>query len=286
MYCLISTFAASSAAIHSTTSVSHAPRAGEASSSSGSFMFVFSACMPAGALAWALVEDTLHEHFVGIFWVAAAVNAMIAISTRAAELSNEIKELKMKNAGTLGREGGGFGATSASVCVLSAFLGILWAIGAAMATPHVSSDLAVPAACLLLLCTRRNLIVEDTHPLAIVGAAASLWWTCSALYAVFIKGYSHPYVPLFSTFDRGVGLLGEENVSFWTASSSWIPWVNFALTFVPLPAIILGFIRRKGESEEIVFVLAVLSILSIVGAQCMSVRLLGVSWRNEILLKI
>jgi len=48
-----------------------------------------------------------------------------------------------------------------------------------------------------------------------------------------------------------------------------------ALALVPLPAVFMAFRRSKADTEEMAFVLAVLSCVSVVGAQCWSVRYLG-----------
>jgi len=56
-----------------------------------------------------------------------------------------------------------------------------------------------------------------------------------------------------------------------------VPALNIALAILPLPAIAVSFLRRKADTEEMVFVLAILSCVSIIGAQCWSVRYLGMN---------
>jgi hypothetical protein len=49
------------------------------------------------------------------------------------------------------------------------------------------------------------------------------------------------------------------------------------MLIVPLPGIALGVLRRKDDSsEELLFVLAIVSLLPIVGAQVNSIRYLGI----------
>ena len=66
-------------------------------------------------------------------------------------------------------------------------------------------------------------------------------------------------------------------MSFWSSGSPyhWVPLLNLALALVPLPAVFMAFRRSKADTEEMAFVLAVLSCVSVVGAQCWSVRYLG-----------
>jgi hypothetical protein len=72
-----------------------------------------------------------------------------------------------------------------------------------------------------------------------------------------------------------ISIFSDADVSFWTSPSIWLPTINLALTLVPLPAIIFSFLRRKEDSEDVLFVLAILSALPVIGAQTTPVRLLG-----------
>lgn len=74
-----------------------------------------------------------------------------------------------------------------------------------------------------------------------------------------------------------MGVFGAENVSFWNNDNLWYPSLHILLLLVPLPAIYLGYMRSKGDTEDVLFILALLSVLSVVGSGCSAVRLLGVS---------
>ena len=97
----------------------------------------------------------------------------------------------------------------------------------------------------------------------------------SALYSIFVKGYASS-VGLHH-FELNVGIYNAEKVSVWTADGWWYPVLNFVLLLLPLPAIVLGYLRRKGESEDILFTLAIMSSLAIVASSCASIQLLGVA---------
>ena len=245
----------------------------------GTWMFVLSASVPFSAFTWAMVTHRVRENIHGILWCSAISNALLAVTVRVSELS---KEIKIR--GSTGSERKNIGSpASASVCVLAAMLGIGWTAGASVLTHSSSSDLMVPLSCLLLICTRRNMLVVDVHPVALAAAAASTWWFLSAMYSIFIRGYAASYG--ISHFELNVGIFGDENVGFWNSDSWLYPLLTLVLAMVPLPAIVLGFLRRKGESEDVLFILALLSALPVMTAQCSSVRLLGVmgvafgSWR-------
>ena len=151
-------------------------------------MYVAVASLPFVGIVWASLADTMHANLSGLLWVAAVANSMIAISTRVAELQREVRGVK----GGWSRSllSASLSASSATVCLLSAVAGIVWTAGASLVTPHVSTDLTVPLACLLLLCTRRNLLVADVHPLALAASAASVWWYLSTLYAILGRGFA------------------------------------------------------------------------------------------------
>ena len=283
LYCLATVFFASSAAIHSgqaSVAAKTGRDTGSSSSSSskesphaGTFMYVAVASLPFVGIVWASLADTMHANLSGLLWVAAVANAMIAISTRVAELNREVRGVK----GGWSRSllSASLSASSATVCLLSAVAAILWTAGASLVTPHVSTDLTVPLACLLLLCTRRNLLVAEVHPLALAASAASAWWYLSTFYAILGRGFAARNG--IHGFELNVGIFGHEDVSIWTNTGFFTPLLNLALAAVPAPAIVLGFLRRKGDSEDMMFVLAVLSAISVIGAGCSSVRLLGVT---------
>ena len=149
VYCLATVFFATSAAIHSgqASGAKSAARDAAASTSkealhTGTIMFVVSGSLPFAGIVWAGAMDTVHANLSGVLWVAALANAMIAICTRAAELSREISGVK----GGWSRSvlSASLSASSATVCLLSAVAGIVWTASASLVTPHVSSDLTVP----------------------------------------------------------------------------------------------------------------------------------------------
>lgn len=266
LFTITSTFVGTSAAINASL---------QNSSSSNTWIFILSAIIPIMAIVWMVVEDTLHEHLIGVIWISAIINSSIGISTRVSELSREVSGLRKgssKDSSSITSSS----SSSASVCLMAAVLGICWTSLGSISSPHLSNDIMIPLSCLLLLVTKRGILVQDTHPLAITTLAASLWWILSSLHAILVVGAFSDDAAIrngneFPTFS----LFSDADISFWTSSSLWLPVINIVLVFVPIPAILLGFMRRKDESEDVLFVLSVLSALSIIGSQAMSIRLLG-----------
>jgi hypothetical protein len=158
------------------------------------------------------------------------------------------------------------------------------------------------------------MIVRDAHPLAVAAVCCAAFWLLSTLHSVFVKNFGLENKPedfdvrcAFSSFppflpcschrlnvsltpllsfislslpilnSHSFGLFKDEDVSFWSSGSPyhWVPLLNLALALVPLPAVFVAFRRSKTDTEEMTFVLAVLSCVSVVGAQCWSVRYLG-----------
>lgn len=253
-------------------------------------MFVLAGSLPVIAILYASFDDTLGEHFLGVWWTAAMVNACIACATRASEIIRTVDDLKrsvlsegMKGVGgTPQPKPSKINPVAASVCVMAAFLGIFWTTLATAYSPHLSNDLVIPAAGLILLATKRGVILTDSHPLITLALYTTAVWLVSSLYRIFVMGYGEQPEDIF---EPQYGLFRDEDISIWTSPSKWLPWLSFAMTLVPLPAVVFSFLRRKDDSEEMMFVLAVLSALPIIGAQSTPIRLLGVvgllfgSWR-------
>lgn len=108
---------------------------------------------------------------------------------------------------------------------------------------------------------------------------STIWWTLSAIYATSLKGLNNKYHHFDAfhliTSQESRGLFGESDVSFWIVDSIWIPLLNLCLIFVPLPSISLSIFTNKNTSEDMMFVLSILSALPIIGASIWSIRLLG-----------
>ena len=301
LYCFASVFLATLASLQAT-----APTAGAAADGGANATSLLLALLPMAALLYAMWAHE-HEHHAGIVWAAFVTQACTAFTTRCGDLTRDLtvpSDSKRPSSSS----------SAAAVCTMSALLAIAWNFWGSVSTAHVDADTSVPLSFLLLLCTPRSMLVRDAHPLAVAAVCCAGFWLLSTLHSVFVKNFGlenkpedfevryvfsqlfllslprpcrrrnvsltpNPLSPLSFPILRpySFGLFKDEDVSFWSSSSPyhWVPLLNLALALVPLPAVFMAFRRSKADTEEMAFVLAVLSCVSVVGAQCWSVRYLG-----------
>jgi hypothetical protein len=115
----------------------------------------------------------------------------------------------------------------------------------------------------------------SVEPLASVFVASGAWWFLSALYSIFVKGMSSnsgldTIIPKHEPYR-------DISISFWNQNSLWLPILNFILVCTPLPSMVTAYLRRKGESEDLMFVLSIFSSIALFGGQIWSIRLLGLT---------
>lgn len=263
-----------------------------------SLAFVLQALVP---LAFMMYASLLHEpeHHLGLMWGGVAVNGLVAFVVRCGEMNRQVEAVRRDDGSSnstpilLQQMAGGGGARSgaqrgladtgsSTVCVMAAGLGIAWCFAASLVTPHVDADTAVPLSFLLLLCTRRGAALGgDSHPVALAAVLAVAFWLGSTAYSVFVKNFGdqpegfEPGLGLGSLYNMSI--FRDEDVSIWTSTRRWVPWATCILAVLPLPAVALSFLRRKADTEDTVFVLAILSVVSVVGGMCWSVRYLGLA---------
>jgi hypothetical protein len=174
-----------------------------------------------------------------------------------------------------------------------AFLTIFWAAVAVMQAHALDRDVYIPLSSLVLLSTAPGAVFKEQPPLMVAGTFCAMFWTTSALYAILGKGYGEdPGAAAFqATQPRDIFGL-DSDVSVWTNEDPTWPLINLALLCLPLPALLKGIAWKRGDSEEILFVLAVLSLVPVFAAQIGSLRYLGVlgmvlsSWRGYHLGKV
>ena len=137
--------------------------------------------LPMAALLYTFIAKE-PEHHEGIIWGAFVVNALTAFATRCTEIgkggapaSSGQKALSSSAATTVG--------------TMATALAIAWNVLGSLTTPHVDADISVPLSFLLLICTKRNMFVRDTHPLALAAVASACFWLLSIFYSVFIKNF-------------------------------------------------------------------------------------------------
>jgi hypothetical protein len=200
-----------------------------------------------------------------------------------------------------------FPATSATLCGL---WGFVWTAAACWTSPHIHSDLGIPlSTCVLVLADRSTLaVVLPLHRLCggggdgsraplsqvhVASAVASMWLVLSALYSLLVSdsdlgemifqsaAHSQSGLRAASTgiLDEAASLafLPDRVVSVWSAGS----WLDPALAVLglalPLPVIVAALAQRRHDSDDLIFVLALLSALGTMLAPLWSLRLLGIT---------
>ena len=264
-----------------------------------SFAFILQALVPLAFLLYAML---LHEpeHQLGLLWGGVVVNALVTFVVRCGEMARQVDavrkddgsnnstpnllaEIVAGRASSNSNSGHGGNALhripdtgSGAVCIMAAGLSIAWCLVASLLTPHIDADTTVPLSFLLLLCTRRQR-QEDSHPLAIATMMAVTFWLGSTAYSVFVKNFGQERRP--EGFELSIGIFRDEDVSVWTSNSSymWVPVVNVLLALLPLPAVVLSYLRRKQDTEDSIFILAILSVVSVIAGMSWSIRYIGLA---------
>ena len=246
------------------------------------YVFIAWATAPLLALVWAVLDDSMREHALGIMWVATTQFALTALSIRIRGMTAEFFPSKaQKESGVIATE-----VNTLVVCSCAAIFSFAWGVLASLLSPHVASDLSIPLLSLLLLFTSSNIMLNDAAALKLSCLFACGWWFLSAMYAICLKGL-YAGVDQFDAFHlstRGVvgGLYGDSVVSFWLSESTFISMLNLILAFLPVPAIYLSSFNSTGSSissmqssEDLLFVLSIACALSVILSSLWSIRLLG-----------
>ena len=218
----------------------------------------------------------LPEQLDGTLWATIFTSTTIAIITRINEFIRHFTDPKITKSTS----------TATTICGLASVLTILSAIGLSLlGHNHLASDFLVPISSLILFTTKKNLFIPNSWPGELSVITSIVWWILRSIYEIFINGYSiRSEIP--NGFIENFGIFQNANVSIWTSTlPGWLIAVNILLMLLPLPAAIISFMNRKNESEEIIFVLAIMSMISLIGSQTNCIRFIGgitaiyASWR-------
>jgi hypothetical protein len=250
-----------------------------------SFCFVITVLTPCLAIAYAFLSGTMGSHLRGIIWAAIVSNCSICICLRAADALRDVADMRDSHSNNSSQVADGAyftqavedGTTPTSLCVMTSALTCVWMVGITTVTPitHLDPELGVPLVSLLFLTTAQGSILEDTPGFVIVEAVCSLWWCLMSFNYLFIDGFGEE--PLPADFMPSYGLFKNEVISYWTCNSIWLPLLNTIMALLPLPAIWMAMNRSKHDHEDICFVLALFSVISVIGGHADCIRYLGIT---------
>ncbi len=240
-----------------------------------SVVFFAAASLPLACLGWSFMDGSLPRHAMGIIYVATLIHAGITVSIRTSEIFENHSFSFSANKSVRGNQDKG-SAVNVVVVVTSSALAFCWAIIACVGTGSVDADFGVPIASLVLACIQRGIFFDDVHPILAPILASCFWWAMSAFYHIFLKGVDDGKFNIDGYDTRQRIFLPDADVSIWTAKPIWFAYLHAGLMLVPLPVIYMSAIsRKKTDSEDLIFALAVLSLLSAIAGQIWSIRFLG-----------
>lgn len=240
--------------------------------------FLLLTALPFIAVLWASIDGSTMRHVMGIMYIAVFIHGACAAVIRMSEVLNEQPGGRPKGYGaTAGTGGDSMDVVRTVVAVTSAVLAFVWGVFACVATSSIDPDFAVPLVSLVLLSVRRGIFFENAHPIMTSVLVSSFWWLLSAVYHIFIRGVAEGKFNVDGYDTRQMVFLPDADVSIWTCEPRWFAYLHAVLTVLPLPVIYMSCLRQnKNDSEDVIFALGVMSLLSGVAAQIWSVRFLGI----------
>jgi hypothetical protein len=171
----------------------------------------------------------------------------------------------------------GLSSTLSTLCAMSSALCVVWTLVLTSISPvgHIDVNTAVPLSSLVLLTSKKGTVVDRMHPLAVAGAVACSWWLLLAVQSLFLDGVHDD--PLPSDFVPSFGLLTDGVVSVWLCNKWYVPAINIFLLLWALPGVYGGLVRRKNDSDDVSFVYALMSSVTMVSANAACIRYLGLA---------
>lgn len=253
----------------------------------------------------------------GIIWSTLLSTATLTCSLRVREVlayiryDNVTKQMRLltvsipvwstgTSSGSSRRSGGGY-----SVVMITALLTILWTLLAIFRqTTAIDSDLFLPGmALILLVCDPQAVGKYARHtPVILWCCLVATWWYLSLVYHTMLYGYHEVEVPVGLVDIHPTSIWGwdEQDISFWTNASVFLPCLNLALGGLTVPGLYLSYTRsllmNTGTTQssggsgghsahtaagvflkmEVFIICAIVSLASLIGSNLDCVRYLAV----------
>jgi hypothetical protein len=233
--------------------------------------FVFSILWVFGGLGWCLANDQVLLHD-GVLWAGLASSASLAFVTSMVQSFRHIPNFKKSGSSAIPNE---FSSSVTTVCGLASVVTIFSAFALSLiAHTPVEMDFLVPLSTIILLTTRKDLFIHDVYPAELSVIVSILWWLGRMIYLVFIHGYGVDHPPV--GFQESFGMFHTASISLWSSElPTWLVIANVFMGIIPLPSVILSFLKRKDESEEILLFFSLMGLVSLIGSQANCVRFIG-----------
>lgn len=242
---------------------------------------VIACALPFFGLLYSISANVYPIAHSGVEWSAIVGFVTLCVTTRLREVYNLTTNSSTSSIGSTYSSNMSANAYSTkviaelSVCLPCAALTIFWVCFAVFTSHALDRDVFIPLASLTLLCTTQGSVLRGVSPIVLVGVFCAAFWVLSALYAVLVQNYNAEATLLNFALSRDI--LGiDSDVSIWTNTSKFWPLLHLGEILLPLPGIYAGVVHSYGRSEDVLFVLALCSVVPIFGAQISSLRYLGV----------
>ena len=104
------------------------------------------------------------------------------------------------------------------------------------------------------------------------------------MQCLFLEGVHDD--PLPADFVPSFGLLTDGVVSVWLCNKWYVPAINIFLLLWAVPGVYSGLVRRKTDSDDVSFVYALMSGVTMISANAACIRYLGLAsclfsgWRS------
>lgn len=242
---------------------------------SGQWIMAIFATSPGVFLLWMVIEESYHL-LTPLCFAASLSHIAVAVCSRIIEFARQHDPVFLSHS---------IQPTSVpfaeSVCILCATFGFVFGVVTCWLTRHsVFFDFAIPLLSLVFYTTGDGRVVKYTPALAISATISSCWWVISALYSILLKG--HDGLQFLNHFQSSsTSFLFEDlEISIWNENDEvvfrWMCLLHVFLLLLALPGVILPFLRRQNESEDLMFILGVVGALVAIVSQVWSIRLLGI----------
>jgi hypothetical protein len=249
-----------------------------ATGNSGHWMMGIFVGSPLLFLLWIALDSSEVQHLSGVCFASSLSHILVSSCCRVVEFSRQHDPTYLSRSTNKT-----IIPFAESVCVICSCAGFFYGLIYSWLSRHaIVFDMMIPVLSLVFSTTTDGAIVNDLPSLGFAALISSLWWMGSALYSLFLKGRDGlQFLQQFESSSSIVFLFEDVDISVWNDQDQvigkWITFLHLFLLILPLPGLYLSFLRRPKESEDLMFVLAILGVLSAIISQVWSIRLLGVT---------